>query len=549
LFVVVLSVAQYLPHLGFYSDDWAFVGSLSSFGDYTSAGRSQGQVFTDYLRPRPTQAALSSVLFSAFGLEPLGYHVVNAGFLAAMTVLFYLVLRELRLPTSVSLTVPTVYVLLPHYTTDRFWFAAFAYTLGMALYFLSLLAELRAIRHTGAARWRWKIVALFALIVGGLGLEVTLPLLVANVGVAWYVMRRWCGRGPVAELGRARATLFFGGNVLAIALIGAFKASTTVGGEIEGSYLLHVARLTLGGLFSSYGTYGVALPQTTAVSARAQPPSAVALAGLLGLAVAGYVWLRSPMTLPHRGTWYRLAACGLMTVALGYSVFLASSRILFTSSGISNRVSIAAAAGVAMTFVAAVGWAASWLPHGASRTLVFCLGVGLLCGSGLLIISALAQHWAMAWDEQQDVLAAIEEEFPSLPRRSTIVVDGVCPYRGPAIVFESNWDLAGALEVEYGDPTVTADVVTRHTEVEDSGLRTSIYGDHVAHYPYSDRLWIFDVRDNWAVRLPNEAAARRYLSASNASTASTCPGRPGVGEVVFPFDHRWNALQAELYPP
>jgi hypothetical protein len=65
---------------------------------------------------RLTFAALDRL----FGLNPLGYHIVNAFLLVAVAWLFYLVLRELRLPRLLCVALPLVYSTLPHYATNRF---------------------------------------------------------------------------------------------------------------------------------------------------------------------------------------------------------------------------------------------------------------------------------------------------------------------------------------------------------------------------------------------------------------------------------------------
>jgi hypothetical protein len=63
-------------------------------------------------------------------------------------------------------------VLLPHYATDRFWYAAFAYVLSMVFYFLSLFADVRAIQHNFRHFWRWKSLAIGALIISVLLMEI-----------------------------------------------------------------------------------------------------------------------------------------------------------------------------------------------------------------------------------------------------------------------------------------------------------------------------------------------------------------------------------------
>ena len=42
---------------------------------------------------------------------------------------------------------------------------------------------------------------------------------------------------------------------------------------------------------------------------------------------------------------------------------------------------------------------------------------------------------------EQRVLASTQQRFPAMPPNSTLLLDGVCPYAGPAVVFEANWDL------------------------------------------------------------------------------------------------------------
>ena len=53
--------------------------------------------------------------------------------LIVMALLLSLTLRELGLPRSLVLATPLVFALLPNYSTDRFWFAAFGYILSIAL--------------------------------------------------------------------------------------------------------------------------------------------------------------------------------------------------------------------------------------------------------------------------------------------------------------------------------------------------------------------------------------------------------------------------------
>src|SRR4029453_16256485 len=100
---------------------------------------------------------------------------------------------------------------------------------------------------------------------------------------------------------------------------------------------------------------------------------------------------------------------------------------------------------------------------------------------------ALATFWIAAWQRQRQVVGNIRQALPELAPGTTLILDGVCPYLGPAIVFESSWDLAGALRVVYGDRTLHADVTTGRFSIHDDGLRTRIY--HASQFsPYCPAL-------------------------------------------------------------
>jgi hypothetical protein len=97
LFSIWVSAALYLWWLGFYSDDWAFLGTLTLSDDQSLPGLIR-TFFTE--KPddwvRPVKGLYHVVLYSLFGLQPLGFHLVNTTVLMLGVVLFYLVLRELN---------------------------------------------------------------------------------------------------------------------------------------------------------------------------------------------------------------------------------------------------------------------------------------------------------------------------------------------------------------------------------------------------------------------------------------------------------------------
>ena len=96
------------------------------------------------------------LMYKVFGFQPLGYHVVNTAVLAIGSILFYLTLRELGQDRLIALSVGLVFSLLPHFSTTRFWYAAFQSNFSLAFYFLSLYSDLRMLKANYSRRWLWK---------------------------------------------------------------------------------------------------------------------------------------------------------------------------------------------------------------------------------------------------------------------------------------------------------------------------------------------------------------------------------------------------------
>lgn len=550
--VVGLSLVLYAGKLGFYSDDWAFLGSLHSFGNFSNAGRSAIFDFRDHIRQRPTQAAYTWLLFRLFGLGPLGYHAVNGLVIIGMTLLLYLVIRELGAGRLVAVSSAGVFSLFPAYATDRFWLAAFGYALSMAAYFLSLHANLHALR--GNRMWAWKALAIVALLVGGLGYEVVLPLFMATIPLLWYLSRRM-GTSPEHKQTRrftpTKLALFLGVDLVALGLVVAYKAVVSPQTGVPDDYPRYVGWLFTGSITMHYGVYGVGLPQAVRWSLGTVSWPVIAAGALVASAMFGYLFAlghRSPVPLPTRKTWLKMAAAGFVIFLLGYCIFLINSRIIFTSTGINNRVAIAASLGSAVSIVAVFGWLSSWLRGSAGRLVVFSALVSLMCLSGFLVINGLAGYWGRAWDREQIVLADIRAHVAKPPPGSAIILDGVCPYLGPAVVFESNWDLSGALEVGFDDPTIRADVSTANLRVGTTGLSTTLYATHHARYRYGEKLAVYDFARSTQVPLPDVLAARTYFSPTESDWRNGCQGRPGVGVPIFPIEHWFRQGELSNFP-
>ena len=536
----VVTVAWYTPQLGFYSDDWAFLSRYVLSQDQSVRGLFDAS-FSAHHAMRPVQLWLCAALYAMFGLDPLGYHLVNAALIVLNPLLVYMVARELGVDRTIALAAAVVYATLPSYSTDRFWFVAFAITLSMTACLLSALAALKGTSQSGVRGVAWNALAVAATLVSGLSYEVALPLLTA---IPLLIL--WRTRQPAIERAARRRVAIQAMAMLAVIVaIIAFKARTTVrlgasgglGVQITdiarhalridvapGAYGLNI----LEAVRVHFGDSGLWLPQRALDAAMHVPWAPRVFCGALGVGTLLYLLttLRT-RTWPTLSSWVRVILAGLVLCGLGYLIFLTNYNVQFTAAGIANRSAIVAALGAAVVLTGIAGTVSSLVTR--ARAYVFASIIALIASSGAVITNGIATHWIAAWRQEQGILATIERQVPRLPNDATLLLDGVCPYVGPAIVFESNWDLAGALQIRYRNPTVKADVVTPRLEVGDTGVTTSIYGQKVT-YPYSSTLLVFDAATGTLHPLRNAVSARQYFAERTA--APTCPpGQEGIGVI------------------
>ncbi len=205
---------------------------------------------------------------------------------------------------------------------------------------------------------------------------------------------------------------------------------------------------------------------------------------------------------------------------LGHAILVSGADVGLSPTGRANRVAIAAAAGVALALVGAAAWTAARLRRHYFSTLV------AMASTGAFIIDAyLISWWVTAYQVEREVVAAVRAAFPTLPPHTSIILDGACREVGSGVSFHSQYDLRGALALEYGDTTLRGDVVSPWLTVHGDGVHTHKYEED-NRYPY-DRLNVFNFARGTTHRLRDSAAARAYLDHYNpGGKEGSCPVRP-----------------------
>lgn len=515
--VVLLTAAVYVPWLGFYSDDWGFLRAFTFAGDQSLTGLVRSFFEADAnTRARPVQALYLAALYRLFGLDPLGYHIVNTAVFAGGLCAFYLSLRTLCENRLLSLAVVLVYGTLPHYSTARFWYAVFQANLSMALYFAWLYCVLQLLTETRRRYAAWAVGAALCLLGSVLAYEVFIPLFLFSLLVVGVKHRQ------LVRVSQARSSkpvdivsLYVIPTVL-IALCVLFKGEMSErGGAPRWSALSDAlpAAVEL-----TVGVYVVNLPRILATIFRHHFDGAVLGISLIS-AVGIYLALkraaqRDSTSYPTRLVLVLTLIGGFVVAGLSYAYFFSYFRV---GTGINNRVTIAAAVCVAFFLVSGVSLVGSLLPL-RLRKVSLCFGIAAVCFCGSLITSTVAAFWVDASRAQAEVLRGMKAAWPSPPTNSSILLMGFCSWIGPGIVVETNWDVRGAVGLLYGDRTLAGNVLRPWMTAEADGLRTP---DTLFSYA---SLHVYDARTGLVHRIADQASASRILRALAEEDVSGCAG-------------------------
>jgi hypothetical protein len=517
--VAALPALFYTRGLGFYLDDHLFLGMMSTSQDQSLHGLFDALTEDPKAKLRPLVYVVFATEYWLFGASPLAYHIVLAALVPACAVALYAVLVRLQLPRFLALATCVLFAAAPHYSSAKLWPLVFSPALSLTLALVSLLAADAAATGRSGRSWLWLAGACLAMLASIFMYEITLPLLV--VGLLFFWVRAF------RRSGRWRITAGVLTSVLAGALIVKLIATRTVGEEtsygvgFQDGLLHHMAYLVSGAVKLNFGSYGVGLPYVVSwIALNHLTWGAVAAALLVGVASFAYLARVVPVSVDDlpawrgRPAWQWLAAAGLAVVVIGYGIFLTGANIYFTSAGIDNRVNIIPAVGMGLIALAVVLGALRFVPAG-RRPAVFALAVATLAAVGTFITTTIGDYWHEAADRQREILSGLRVALPKDPAGTTVILDGTCPEVGPGIVFTAHYDLGGALQTMYRDPTLEGAVMTPVVSLGSRGvvLTTLVYDTVEPRlYRYRPGLVVYDTRRRRLEPLASLSDAKAYFA-------------------------------------
>ena len=538
--VVAISFLPYVGRLGFYADDWDYLGILTrlSRSGFVDQFRALAQEEPAMII-RPVHPVYFIGCFKVFGMHPLSYHVLNLVAIALATVFLYLALQELLGERWLAFAIALTFGVAPHYSTDRFWFTGQVANLSMDFLFLGTYFILGSTGPHAKRRSVAFFVGIALLVLSILTYEVALGWIAALVGLVVY-RAIVIARKARSAMGALPSILFLG---LPLVLVGLWKISrqsrisqhhhfwTNLG--------LHTTNALEQALRFNFWNFGFKMPAALFALQKQSALTCTAIASsfVIGTLLAAYLWrYMDSAAIPNPTRSIQIVLLGLLIFCLGFVLFFTSSgqTLEFTTVGLDNRIAIASAPGAACVAVALAALVSSLVRSPVLRLRCFSVLVAFICAGSCLVVDGIASYWVDAAAKQHQILQSLAADVPTVPSRSVLLLDGFCRYSGPGFVFETDGDATGAIQILFKDASLRGDVVSPDLHFDVFAVNTTYYGVPEEKYSYGEHLFIYNAKYRAFKNLRSFENAREYSLAENPTGDSGCPvARDGNGEKIF----------------
>ena len=188
-------------------------------------------------------------------------------------------------------------------------------------------------------------------------------------------------------------------NIILLGYLILFKIKTTTRlGTFN--YPGNVVHLLLAIFHTNFGVLGAQLPYIWGEILTNYANTQLLVVGFITyICIFLYLYMttsKQQSDLPNSSAMRNVIGAGIGIFLLGYAIFFTNNQVGFSPTGIDNRVAIAAAIGIAMTFVGGAGWISNIILPKKYAHWFFCVLISIICTSGFLVINTLASFWVQA---------------------------------------------------------------------------------------------------------------------------------------------------------
>ena len=441
---------SYILHGGFIADDWA-IRAQAHFTGFSGVVSSsiQGDV------RRPLAALYFATTFALLGNHLKLLLILSAALRFLVSTLVYILLRELRFAWLDAVAIAALVLLFPSSDSIWLWGSESILSFTLACTLLGCLFNLRAMRQEGRCRIALRIVGLVLLAASILTYELVAPICFASG--ALYLMQ---DRVPRALREWTVDAIVFGVVIVVFTL---HVVSVLHGGDthqVSSDFSQMRAHAHL--IFSQSATL---LTRSLLPFGTPRNSTVLSLLGVL-LVLAVAVSLLLPPGHEARQAlfrWLAVIVIGALLIGLGY-LLLVPANIYYVplQPGIANRINGVAAIGYALIVYSTAAVAGTLVFRGLSRSrllvgvsaALFTIAVGV--GYARRVDSDKTA-WRQSTVLQHAILTTLRSHVPRPAHGTSVITLDDQIETAPGVpVFISSWDLNGAVQLLWNDPTLKA---------------------------------------------------------------------------------------------
>ena len=508
---IFMSAARIL-HGSDIMDDWA-IRAEAHFAGF-------GGVLKDLLQQdarRPLAAMYFAALFSVIGSHIKLMLAVSSILRLVIATGLYALLQELRFGWLDSVAIAGLALLFPNSDSTWLWPSASAYSLAVACVLFGCLVNVRAVRYGGRYLRLLRVSGIALISAGILTNELVVPLALAS-GALYFTLT-----AP------RRALRSWSVDLLVLAIVIA-------------TFIFHLIPVIHGddnheiSSFSQmrYHAHVILSQSSTLLTHSLLPfgtPRNSTVLGMVGVIMALALVVTSslkPTAASRRALvkWLAVATIGLLIIGLGY-VMLVPANIYYVplQPGLGNRINAVPAIGMALVLYAAITLAAHLifreLPRAPLLISGFIVLAVTLAGVGYARrIHADELAWRQSGELERAILVDLRTHVPTPPPNTSVVTIDAPVETAPGVpVFDASWDLNGAVELLWNDPTLRAFPTAPGMDLEcaTSQLRVNLPGSPAiwqATYPVD----VMDIATETLLVLRSQSAcsaSKKQLVASS----------------------------------
>jgi hypothetical protein len=503
--VAAVAFGSHVRNGGFYNDDWAFATTFAYAPEPGLLGAIRA---FDWYSFRPVSMLYLPAMYEVFGMQA-GLHLALVTLTAvALSGALYWLLRTLAMERLHAGAVAVLVLLFPASDANRHWAAASIALPAIALYLAGAALALKGL----AARGR-RAIALHAGAVVLYVLSVMTYEIAAGAILLSVLLYRLRGTWDAA-LSRWLVDVAAVVPVLLLVTSGSWNEPQPLGTTVRHAGTVADGAVTI-------------LAHATVPFGNADTRIVITLLALVA-ATGVVVWRLRPPADPvgrELGRWLSIALAAICAIAIGYAIFIPADPDSYSPlmPGQGNRVNGLAAIGFVLLIYALAMVAATLVARGARLWREWSAGLAtalalLLAWGWLQRIDAHTTQWDRSAAAQADVVTHIDRAVPASRPDTTIYAVRLPTLAAPGVpIFGSTWDLAGALAIEWNEPSISAFPAVPGTSFACGERKISAQNWLDAFDPQTaeyGRAIVVDVAASTAVRVRDRAsclsAARRF---------------------------------------